>query len=351
MDKSHLMKKFLVLISLLSLGLGANQAFAATGDVSDVQSAVLQSLTKLVQSYEGRLTTLEDEVNRLRIENESLRARLGTGTIVTKPTVTTPAVEAAKTPQELKYNAIMSNINVDLMKILTDNNLTATGSIGLFEFIEPDAFFISIDDGANPAGVTAFKTKILFKYDANLKLTTVGVFSLDYASGRYVTLKGSNPYTTGTRIRVKNPAYKGKLLEEKTPTTTDGTITATKPTSPTVTIPPTTPATGTGSTDVATLDAIRKAYEKNKLGPAVELATSYLAQNPGNVEVLTIRARSYYIIGNLESAIVDIKSIYAIQKDAIDCGIVNDGARAEKSLKGAKGTAITDIQTAKCKKK
>lgn len=119
-----------------------------------------------------------------------------------------------KTTLEKKYDAIVSNVVGDLPNLLSKNNITATGSIGLFEFIEPNAFFISIDDGKNPVGVTAFRTKVLFRYDANFILTVGGVFDLDTASSRYATLRGSNPFSAAVRTRVKNPAYSGKLLEE-----------------------------------------------------------------------------------------------------------------------------------------
>lgn len=345
------MKKILLCVSILAVGMSASPLFAATGNLSDNQGAVLQSLTSLVSSYESRITALEDEMNRLRIENESLRARLGTGAVVTKPVSTSPLVEAPKTPQEKKYNAVMSNMSVDLAKILSTNNITATGSIGLFEFIEPDAFFISIDDGLNPAGVTAFKTKVLFKYDVNFNLSVVGVFNLDYATQRYVTVRGSNPYVTGTRVRIKNPTYKGKLLEETAAATNTGsTVAPVKPTTGTTTPPVVTPTTGTGSTNNVTLADVRTAYEKNKIAGLVQLATSYLEKDPKNVEALTIRARAYYFYSKFDEAITDITLIYSIQKDKTDCGIINDGARIEKALKGTRGSVFTNLKATMCKK-
>ena len=341
------MKKILAALILSSLSLGS--VFAATGDTADEQNAVLQSLTKLIQSYEIRLVRLQDEVNRLRIENAELQTKLGTGAVIPAPA---PIVEAVtttaageKTDQEKKFDAIASNITSDLATILQKNYISATGSVGLFEFIEPDAFFISIDDGLNPPGVTAFKTKILFKYNKDLILTVTGVFDLDYKSQRYVTLRGSNPYAGISRIRIKNPLYKGKLLDDVLPT--NSTLSAT--------LAPKTPSDSIVPVSTVTVDAtianIRMAYEKNKLGDTIKLATTFLEKNPGNIEVLTMRARSYYIFGKFNEAIADINAIYAIQKDAIDCGIVNDGARAEKALKGANGTTFTALQTSKCKKK
>lgn len=63
-----------------------------------------------------------------------------------------------------------------------------------------------------------------------------------------------------------------------------------------------------------------------------------------------MRARSYYIFSKYTEMLDDIGTIYKIQGESINCGIVNDGARAEKALKGAKGTTFTTLQTSKCKK-
>jgi hypothetical protein len=325
-----------------------------TGETVIAQDEVSSALSKLIQIYEKRVTRLQDEVNRLRIENEDLRTQI-TNAGLKATSIPTPALvpsqssgsTAPKTPQEKRYDAIVSNVVVSLPEILKKNSVSASGSIGLFEFIEPKNFFISIDNGLNPAGVTAFKTKILFEYDANLNLKIIGVFELDYPTQRYVTVRGNNPFSGVTRIRVKNPNYAGRLLDEPViPNSTGGTISATASSSSTK---PTATSTETPSAN-ATVEDVRKAYDKNKLGDAIELANSVLAKNPNNIEVLTMRARSQYIFSKFDSALGDIATIYKIQGDAIDCGIVNDGARAEKALKGAKGSTFSNLQTTKCKK-
>lgn len=327
-----------------------------TGDTTLAQDEVTTALEKLIKIYESRVTRLQDEVNRLRLENNSLKAKNGTTTSGTGTSSTTasvaptgPATPAApKTEAEKKFDIIVSNIVSSFPDILKKNGITATGSIGLFEFVEPKYFFVSMDDGKNPAGVTAFKTKILFEYDANLNLKLVGLFDLDYASSKYVTVKGSNPLAGVTRIRVKNPSYNGKLLEEivapVAPTTPSAGNSGSTSTTPA-------PTTGAGTvTTAVTLSNIRKAYDKNKLGDVVQLGTAYLQSNPNNIEVLTMRARSQYIFSKFDEALNDIEAIYKIQGQGIDCGIVNDGARAEKALKGARGSVFGGLQTTKCKK-
>ena len=95
---------------------------------------------------------------------------------------------------------------------------------------------------------------------------------------------------------------------------------------------------------------IQKAYDKNKLADAVSLSTIFLVKNPTNVDVLTIRARSQYIVAKYSEALDDITTIYKIQGSTVDCGIVKDGARAEKALSGARGKIFTDLQVSQCKK-
>lgn len=299
----------------------------------------------------------------MRIENSELKSRPNTGTGSVSGTTTTPPVTTTpttpttpqqpsvpKTEAEKKRDIIVSNIVSSLPDILKRNNITASGSIGLFEFIEPKNFFISIDDGMNPAGVTAFKTKILFEYDSNLNLKVIGIFDLEYTTQRYITRKGTNPFAGVTRIRMKNPSYAGKLLEEIAPVVTPpaGNNTTTTPSKP-----PVTSGTSTGTTanpSVVTFDDVQKSYDKNKLGDTITLATTYLATDPKNAEVLTMRARSYYIFSRYDEMLGDISAIYQVQGANMNCGIINDGARAEKALKGAKGNTFTDLQGSKCKK-
>ncbi len=314
---------------------GAETPVATTpnsGDSTTAQNEVSIALGKLILIYEKRISGLQEEIIRLRTENDSFRTQLGktgTGTTVAVPTTPviptpTPALNSAVTPAvpttpvaktelDKKYDQIMSGTSTNLSDVLRKNNISATGSIGLFEFIEPKNFFISIDDGKNPAGVTAFKTKVLFEYDTAFNLKALGVFDLDYPSGRYVTVYGNNPFAKVARTRVKNPYYAGKLLEESvvatSPALSSGTSSSTvAPTAPAVT-------TGAGSTvsTTVTLEGIRKSYEKNKLGDVVQMSTVYLVSNPNDVEVLTMRARSQYIFSKFNEALNDIESIYKVQ--------------------------------------
>ncbi|PJC56870.1 hypothetical protein CO024_00755, partial [Candidatus Gracilibacteria bacterium CG_4_9_14_0_2_um_filter_38_7] len=202
------------IISLIFVEILTSISLVRADDISDTKTVLTNAVTKLIQTYEARIQALETENTTLKQELASLKGTstttTGTGIIPSVPPSNTTPTTATGTDT---YSQIINKINSNLSSILTENKLPAYTAIGLFEFISPNAFFISLDDGNNPSGVTAFKTKILYKYDSALNFVKAGVFDLDYTNQRYVTIFGSNPYSTVTRTRVKNPSYRGKLLE------------------------------------------------------------------------------------------------------------------------------------------
>lgn len=335
------MKQKILAISLLVF-LGLPGVIHAD-EVQDIKTKLLDVITQLTQKYEAQILSLTTENAALKKELTALKwatpvvvpTPVSTASTPT-PTVTSPASVTLPTgPKSEVYTKIVNKINASLSTILADNNLSASGAVGLFEFIEPNAFFISIDDGKNPAGVTAFKTKIAFTYDANLNFTKVGVFDLDYTVQRYKTIFGTNPYTKSTRIRVQNPLYKGKLFE---------VVPTTAPTSSTTVAPTTsTPAT----TDV-TFAQIKAAYDKNKLLDVIKLSEGYMVKNPNDAEMLKLRYRSYYIIGKYDESLLEVKKIEAIQWASFEKTIACDAAVIAKI---SKKTDVSTYYSGICKKK
>lgn len=325
-------------IVIICLSLLALQLPVFADDISDIKTSLNDTLVKLIQKYETRIQALETENASLKQTIASLK---GSGSTVgatnpTKPTAeNTASSSGTKTDLYNKSVAIVTSVNSQLGTILADNNLPAYSVFGLFEFIEPNAFFLSVDDGNNPAGITAFKTKILYTYDNNLNLTRIGLFDLDYASQKYRTVFGSNPYTTAVRTRVLNPLYKGKLLDTAN-TTSTGTAATTSP------------AIGAGTTTEVTLAQIKTAYDKTKLLDALKLSDSYIIKNPNDLDVLRIRYRSYYIIGKYDNSLAEIKKIEALQGAAFERTIACDAAVIGKI---AKKTDISTYYSAICKKK
>ena len=329
------LKKYL--ISALLVGTLASLSVVRADDFADMKTALNQSIATLIAKYEAQIQALQTENQQLKNQIASLQSATGgttasTGT--TTPTVTTPSVVtpvATTSAGTGVYAQIVAKINANLANILSENNLAGYSTIGLFEFINSDAFFMSLDDGNNPAGVTAFKTKILYKYDSALNLTKIGVFDLDYASQKYRTISGSNPYAGTTRTRVPNPGYKGKLLDATTATTS----------------PTTTPTTTTTTTVAPTLANIQAAYNSNKILNALTLSDQYILSNPNDVTVLIIRYRSYYIVGKYDNSLAEIKKIEAIQGANFDRTIACD---ASVIAKISKNTTASTYYSAICKK-
>lgn len=235
----------------------------------------------------------------------------------------------------------MKQANDNLSALLTENNLPGFAAIGLFEFIEPNAVFLSFDDGNNPVGITAFKSKVLYTFNNNLLFTRVGLFDLDYASQKYRTLFGSNPYVKSVRTRVQNPSYKGKLFETPTVSSTGSTSTTS------VSTPISTPVSATPSGEV-TLAQIKSAYDKTKLLDAIKLSESYIVKNPNDLDVLRIRYRSFYIIGKYDDSLAEIKKIEAIEGSSFERTIACDAAVVGKI---AKKLDVSTYYSAICKKK
>lgn len=323
-------QKILAITLIFFLGL---PGIIHADEISDMKIRITEAITALVQKYEARIQMLEAEKDALKKELSALKWATPATTGVTTPVVvTTPTSVTLPTgPKSDIYTKIINQINTALPVIISEHNLSPDSVVGLFEFIEPNAFFISIDDGKNPAGVTAFKTKISYTYDNNFVLKKVGVFDLDYAVQRYRTVFGSNPYVQSIRTRVQNPLYKGKLLEE-TPSTTSTTS----------------PAAPTASTNTeATFAQIKALYDKNKLLDVVKLSEGYMTKNPNDVDMLKLRYRSYYIIGKYDESLTEIKKIETIQWTSFEKTIACDAAVIAKI---SKKTDVSAYYSGICKK-
>ena len=333
------MKKYL--ISLIFIGFIAPLSFVQADDFSDMKALLSDTVAKLVQKYEARIIELQTENEALKKEIATLKGN--TATVV--PPAVVPAPVSSASPASISstmsksevYDAVIKQVNGKLGTILSENQLPGYTAIGLFEFIEPNAFFVSLDDGNNPAGVTAFKTKILYTFDNALNLTKIGFFDLDYASQRYITKFGNNPYVNSLRIRIKNPNYKGKLLDETTSTSINTVSAPTTNSSVSIVSP----------TSEVTLAQIKDAYNKTKLLDALKLSDSYILKNPNDIEVLRIRYRSYYIVGKYTESLAEIKKMETIQGSAFERAVACDAAVIGKI---AKKTDVSTYYSAICKK-
>ena len=115
-----------------------------------------------------------------------------------------------------KYQTIINKINSTSGAILSSNGFTG-GTIPVFEFIEPNAFFIGIDGGKGNSGSKIFDRKVLYTYNTvSYDLSIVGIFDWDVSTQRYKTVYGTNPYAKAHRIRIVNPLVHMKLIDDTT---------------------------------------------------------------------------------------------------------------------------------------
>ena len=314
-------------------------------EIDDIKASFTNVQT-LIQKYEANLKSLQAENEALKKNISELEAKINSFSsntwAITLPQNPHPnslpvgegvssssgskinSQTWAKASSVEKYNQIIDIINNGAGDIFSKNNLSANSTIWLFEFIEPDAFFISIDDWLNPTGVTAFKTKILYNYDKNLALKVAWIFSLDYKSQYYITKFGKNPYAKAIRIRVKNPNYKWKLFEvTQANTTTTSQVQSTQPTVNTTT-----------STDqTITYDMVKNAYINNKILDMLNLSNEYIKIDPNNIDILRMRYRWFYMLGKYSDSLAEIQKIQEIQWSNINKVVVCDGSIIAKLAK------------------
>lgn len=306
----------LALLSCLPLSI----ALAETS--TPITQDTITNLQNMINRFSNTITQLQEENSKLKDQIAELNKKLGIPeTIIPKIIVATWSISnswaltlsgttnnaIAKPTSVDKYNKLIEKINSMSGQIFRDSQFSTGSSIGLFEFIEPSSFFISIDDWANPAWVTAFKRKMLYSYDKDYNLNVDWIFNLDYKSQYYITKYGKNPFAKAVRIKVKNPEYKWKLLDADN--SSAGTVNIPKTTNSTSTAIKTNAPTSTINTANVTLDTVKLAYSKNKILDALKLSTEYIKTDSNNMEVAKIRYRSFYILGKYDEALSEIQKI------------------------------------------
>ncbi|EKE30065.1 MAG: hypothetical protein ACD_2C00050G0010 [uncultured bacterium (gcode 4)] len=335
-------QKIIAALALFSL-MPIYSAFAAL-DVNQLNQ-VVADLQRTVGNYAETIRNLQDENAKLKKVIESYMASTWNkpaATPVSAPAVAAPLVPAtwasskpvapvaSKASSVDKYNKLIDKVNSYAQDIFSSSDMDSSSSIWLFEFIEPNSFFISIDDGKNPAWQSAFRKKILYSYDANFNLNVDWVFELDYNSWYYKTLQGKNPFAKATRIRVKNPAYNWKLL-------TPDSSAAAPAKATTATASSNAPVASSSSAPKnVTLDSIKSAYNKNSILDALKLSTEYIKTDPNNLDVAKIRYRSFYILWKYAESLTEVQKIEAlIWLDKMEKVVACDAKTIAKLAKNA----------------
>lgn len=324
-----MVRKKITAILLIFIMFFGSFSYINAEEIDKDTSSYIELLKLIIKRYEEKIRDLKIENAWLKDKVISLWWNIEEKTKIVSEEKTeeinnsnSNEVETNYTEEEHKYSKLIEYINSQSKEIFINNNLDPTSSIWLFEFIEPSNFFVSIDDFKNPSWLSAFKLKILYSYDENLKLKIVWIFEIDYNSWYYVTKYWKNPFATTKRIRVKNPSYKWKLIVdamtiEEAEQLTKNNIANTVETEPKIednsadvvsSITTSTTPTKDIESNV-TLDQIKNEYAKNNILSALRLSNEYIKTDPNNMDVLKIRYRSFYILWRFDEALSEIKKI------------------------------------------
>lgn len=307
------MKKLKIIISLILIATPTLFVFAETTSNSDLITQIKalieknNTMIKTLEDYNKQLQTKLDDLNKIT----STTVSTGQTSTVTTNTTSSTTLTWSKASSVEKYNIIIDKINSMSPAILAEFRMWTGSSIWLFEFIEPSNFFISIDDWNNPTWVTAFKKKILYKYDDKYNFEIAWTFDLDYNTQYYITKSWKNPFAKATRIRIKNPNYKWKLLDISTTSTSSNTTSSSSSSSSNSNSNSTSSSTTTWTSSQikanVTAEDVATAYSNNKILDAIKLSDEYIKKDPNNTAVLKIRYRSYAIVWKYTEALAEVE--------------------------------------------
>lgn len=274
--------------------------------ISTARTQLEASLQSLLALYSERVRELEEQNAKLIAENTDLKARLSAGNPLS-------SITASGTTAKVIANILENSPN-----LLDENSITDTMRLAMFEFVEGapryttpgaiGAVFVNLEDPQGRTPGTAFRYKMLYEYNAQLALTSVGMFEID-ASTRYVTRKGSNPYAQTKRLKIANPRYQGSILDiaANNIDLLTGNITPI--------VKPAAALVNPGASSTPTTSVTRQSvidYNAKNLndGPGIlRLANAYLASNSTDTEILRIRASAFYILQRYTDAVRDVDTI------------------------------------------
>lgn len=216
---------------------------------------------------------------------------------------------------DTQYLGFINQIHKDWENIKPFYKIRQEAVIGGYEFVpegENNNVFVDILYYGNTLS-GSYDAKLLYKYDKNtFKRELVGFFEFDENTWWYITRRGSNPFSGVTRRFVADP-YLVRFpviysLSENANTTT----TTTGQTKPVQTSPsnPTAP-TQSATENTSEINAIKTAYNNDQYISVIQKSDDYLKKYQPNLEVLSLRYRTYFIIAQYDNALGAISTIKA----------------------------------------
>lgn len=162
-----------------------------------------------------------------------------------------------------------------------------------------DYVFADIVIGTGTTGI--YDIKILYQFEkTEYKRKLIGIFDYDSATGRYKTRTGSNPFGGVTRVFVRDPYFAGVVTPPPTVVTSSSGATT-----PVVT----TPTTTASGTSTVTMADISQAYNEKRYLTTISLSNTYLTFAKPTTELLSIRYRTYFIIGKYAESLTEIAKL------------------------------------------
>ncbi len=313
-------------LSRISLALLILTPIAVGAVTIDPQSALTQ-VNLLVSQYEARIKQLEAENSVLRYEMTKAGIKIPltdySGAIATPlPTTVTswstvstgiivpPAwqniPDTTLSDITTKYGkdvaGFIGRAGKDWTAIKSAYTLPATARLAGYEFVQTwamDYVFADIVIGTGTTGI--YDIKILYQFEkTEYKRKLIGIFDYDSPTGRYKTRTGSNPFGGVTRVFVRDPYFAGVVTPPPTVVTSSSGATTPVITSPTTT------ASGTST---VTMADISQAYNEKRYLTTISLSNTYLTFAKPTTELLSIRYRTYFIIGKYAESLTEIAKL------------------------------------------
>jgi len=356
------MYKYIVLLILLITPL---QNFANTTITASEAQSMVNQMKAILDEYAIRIKALEVENAVLREEIRKAWIQipmsafsgmpLSTTTNITTPPSTTipnasssgtqissptqPAsgsldVSAIRTQFGDRYAGFVARIHTEWDGIKWAYKLPESSYIGWYEFVKQwwdNHVFVDIIYDKSKA-INAYDAKILYEYNTStFQRKLIGFFEYNRTTGFYVTKSGTNPFAGVPRVFVRDP----KVDSAPIPPTATAWMSQTGTTN-TTTVPST-------PNNIPSLADIEKAYSDKRYLSVISLSNTYLTVNPATYDLLRMRYRTFFIIGNYDDSLAEIAKIESMwQLSLVACD-------AQVIATYSKNTALLTKYTNACK--
>ncbi len=357
---------------ILSLSLLLPVSIFAQSGMLDSQTT-LDQINLLVAQYDSRIKQLESEIAVLRLEMSKANIKIPlieysgaiskplpvtySGQYVTFPITssgissigwmtlpTNNTLSLISTQYWVGPAGFISRVNKDWPAIKSAYSLPENAYLAWYEFVQTgakDIVFIDITVGTG-AKTGVYDMKILYQFEkSEFKRKLLGIFDYSPATGRYTTRSWSNPFGGIPRLFIADPYYVGNAVVPATAVSANWTVTNSIPA-----LTPVSTSSGSAPTStIVTFADINKAYSEKRYLTTISLSNTYLASNPPTSEIVSIRYRTFFIIGKYTESLAELAKMESL-------GVLDrqTACNAQVIATYSKNQSLVDKYTAICKK-